>query len=159
MNAGKSDTLDWSPSLKPKYKRIQMLIPMNKIKLWNGLELGTVKEGRLMCFRHSFLRTIWCLSVITFRQDLGEGVTSATQRSGHIQNMVQKHHEELRESLVELWYLLWSILVISLVCFFLVKLILPFFSMLLTCFGNKLTSFMECAILLTSMVFCRLTMY
>lgn len=41
--------------------------------------------------------------------------------------MVQKLYGELRESLIELWHLLWNILVISLVCFFLVKLILPFF--------------------------------
>lgn len=66
--------------------------------------------------------------------------------------MVQKHHEELRESLVKLWHLLWSILVISLVCFFLVKLILPFF-LYVTNMLWKLTSFMECVILLTSMVF------
>lgn len=66
--------------------------------------------------------------------------------------MVQKHHEELRESLVKLWHLLWSILVISLVCFFLVKLILPFF-LYVTNMLWKLTSFMECVILLTSILF------
>lgn len=128
--------------LKPKTKNKRRILNYwyqnkreKKVLVWSWT-LDFLKEGQLMCFRHSFLWTIWCLSIITFCQDLGKGVVSATERCGHIHNMVHKHHEELRESLVELWHLLWSILVISLVCFFLVKLILPFFSMLLTCFGN-----------------------
>lgn len=76
-----------------------------------------------------------------------------------MQNVVQKRHEELRESLVELWYLLWSILVISLVCFFLVKLILPFFLNVTNMLWKQTNIIHGMYHSTNQYVFCRLTMY
>lgn len=73
--------------------------------------------------------------------------------------MVQKYHEELRESLMGLWHHVWSFLVISLVCFFLVKLILPFF-LYVTNMLWKQTNIIHGMCHSTNQYgFCRLTMY
>ena len=105
-------------------------------KQLNALKLRIVKEGQLMCFRHLFLWTIWCLSIITCCQELGKGVFLLLNRSTTYRTWC----ESIRWSLWSHWLSSGTSCgadVISWLCFFLVELILPYFSsMLLTCFGN-----------------------
>lgn len=71
----------WAPEslihwigLKPKTKNTNANSnKRNKALKWSWTR-DFVKEGQLMCFRHSFLWIIWCLSIIICCQDLGKGV-------------------------------------------------------------------------------------